>query len=186
MAIRAPDGANKTTSIKCRTYFHYHLSFWKILCLHFLFMRWWLFDSFILWSTAPFATQSTRQSRACVTNTSEDIKTYHNRNGTVDLYEICVWHSLLLFSSECKTNQYFFERFLRRLAGTVTEEKSNKKFLIQQTSVHYPIYQTSLACTDLNKQTIKSVSYLSISILLIFDLTSRCFMKLTIAISLFQ
>ena len=25
----------------------------------------------------------------------------------------------------------------------MTEEKSNKKFLIQQTSVHYPIYQTS-------------------------------------------
>ena len=186
MAIRAPDGANKTTSIKCRTYFHYHLSFWKILCFHFLFIMWCLFDLLILWSTAPSATQSTRQSTACATNTSEDKKTYHNRNGTVDLYEICVWHSLLLFSSECKTNRYLFERFLRRLAGTVTEEKSNTKFLIQQTSVHYPIYQTSLACTDLNKQTIKSVSYLSISILLIFNLIFRSFMNLAIVISFFQ
>ena len=52
---------------------------------------------------------------------------------------VCDTHS----SCECKTDQYLFERYLRRWAGTVTEEKSNKKFLIQQTSVHYPIYQTS-------------------------------------------
>ena len=150
---------------------------------------WWLFDSLILWSSAPYATQWTRQSTACVTNTSEDKKRYHNGKvtgtGTVDLYEICVWHLLLLFSSECKTDQYLFERYLRRWAGTVTEEKSNKKFLIQQTSVHYPIYQL-LACTDLNKQTIKSVSYLSISIRFIFDLIFRWFMNLAIVIFLFQ
>ena len=74
---------------KCRTYIHYHLSFWKILCFHFLFIVWCLFDSLILWSTAPFATQSTRQSTAFVTNTSEDKKTFHNRmvTGTVDLYD---------------------------------------------------------------------------------------------------